>query len=63
MTCPVCGGDTKINDSRSSGERLRRRRECLKCGHRFTTIEVDADYLEKLEAIQKKAVSKHAADS
>jgi transcriptional repressor NrdR len=42
MRCPKCGcQDDKVIDSRSSreGATIRRRRECLKCGHRFTTYE------------------------
>jgi len=42
MHCPFCGHDeTKVNDSRLAGEgrQIRRRRECLKCGERFTTFE------------------------
>jgi len=42
MYCPFCGHEeTKVNDSRLAGERrqIRRRRECLKCGERFTTFE------------------------
>lgn len=43
MKCPYCGyEESKVIDSRSAddGERIRRRRECLKCGKRFTTNEV-----------------------
>ena len=42
MRCPSCEyDDSKVIDSRSAEEGLaiRRRRECLKCGHRFTTYE------------------------
>src|SRR2546422_3148109 len=42
MRCPKCGGqDDKVIDSRASreGATIRRRRECLGCGHRFTTYE------------------------
>ena len=42
MHCPFCGHEeTKVNDSRLAGEgrQIRRRRECLKCGERFTTFE------------------------
>ncbi|MDR0955747.1 MAG: transcriptional regulator NrdR [Candidatus Nomurabacteria bacterium] len=40
MRCPKCGaGDSKVVESRDSGESIRRRRECLKCGARFTTYE------------------------
>lgn len=42
MICPYCTSDNdKVIDSRSSelGYAVRRRRECLKCGKRFTTYE------------------------
>jgi transcriptional repressor NrdR len=42
MRCPKCGGqEDKVIDSRSSreGATIRRRRECEKCKHRFTTYE------------------------
>jgi len=42
MICPSCGAsDTKVVDSRSvdDGRSIRRRRECLECGYRFTTYE------------------------
>ena len=42
MRCPKCGcQDDKVIDSRASreGATIRRRRECLKCGYRFTTYE------------------------
>lgn len=42
MRCPYCGAqDTKVVDSRLSGEgdQIRRRRECLECNERFTTYE------------------------
>ena len=42
MKCPFCGEmDNKVIDSRVAGDGLsiRRRRECLKCGFRFSTYE------------------------
>ncbi len=42
MHCPTCGCDeSKVVDSRpsESNEAIRRRRECLRCGTRFTTYE------------------------
>lgn len=40
MRCPSCTDtQTKVVDSRDTGDAIRRRRECLKCGHRFTTHE------------------------
>mgnify|MGYP003298840763 CR=1 FL=1 len=43
MKCPFCGfEESKVIDSRPTdeGQRIRRRRECLECGKRFTTYEV-----------------------
>ncbi len=42
MRCPKCTSiEDKVIDSRISreGSTIRRRRECLECGHRFTTTE------------------------
>ncbi len=42
MRCPFCGAqDTKVVDSRLSGEgdQVRRRRKCVVCKERFTTFE------------------------
>ena len=40
MKCPYCGyEDTKVTDSRAAEDGIRRRRECLRCGLRFTTYE------------------------
>ncbi len=42
MHCPFCAHvETKVNDSRlaADGRQIRRRRECLACGERFTTFE------------------------
>lgn len=42
MRCPTCGNsEDRVVDSRPSegGEAIRRRRECLTCGGRFTTFE------------------------
>ena len=42
MKCPYCGyRESKVIDSRPAeeGSSIRRRRECLSCGKRFTTYE------------------------
>lgn len=47
MRCPYCGyKEDKVVDSRATAEEsaIRRRRECLKCGKRFTTYE----YIEEV---------------
>ena len=50
MRCPFCGyKEDKVVDSRATGEEsaVRRRRECLKCGKRFTTYE----YIEEVSLL------------
>ncbi len=53
MHCPFCGhADTQVKDSRPSedGAAIRRRRYCIGCGQRFTTIE--RIYLRELTVIK-----------
>lgn len=41
MKCPECGFDeSKVIDSRPTENKVRRRRECIQCGARFTTYEI-----------------------
>ena len=50
MPCPYCGEDSQVIDSRETSNSVRRRRECLDCGSRFTTyerIEAPALYIIK----------------
>ena len=51
MQCPYCtSSETKVTDKRDSGSESRRRRECLKCGKRFTTyerVELDLNVIKK----------------
>lgn len=62
MKCPFCGyTESKVIDSRPTDEdsRIRRRRECLGCGKRFTTYEI----IESLPVIVvKKDKSREAFD-
>ena len=40
MRCPFCGfEDSKVIDSRPKDDKIKRRRECIKCSGRFTTFE------------------------
>lgn len=39
MRCPFCHSDSRVIDTREVGDDIRRRRECHKCGERFTTYE------------------------
>jgi transcriptional repressor NrdR len=64
MECPRClCGDTEVVDTRSAQAQtkisrtklchvIRRRRECMNCGHRFSTIE--AYYQDVFETLNMK---------
>src|SRR4051812_29915875 len=54
MRCPFCGHeDQKVLDSRPAreGDAIRRRRECLNCGRRFSTFELPE--LPRLYAVKR----------
>jgi transcriptional repressor NrdR len=52
MKCPFCASvDSKVVDSRDTESGIRRRRECLTCGKRFTTY-------ERIEAVPLYVVKK-----
>jgi len=58
MKCPYCAyKEDKVVDSRSTAEEsaVRRRRECLKCGKRFTTYE----YVEEVSLMVIKKDGRH----
>lgn len=48
MTCPKCNENTRVIDSKSDEDSTERRRECLVCGYRFSTVEIDRDLYERL---------------
>lgn len=55
MNCPECNGNTKVVDRRT----VRRRRECLVCNHRFSTIELLANQVkQQIEVAPKIKVQK-----
>ncbi len=57
MKCPVCGfPESKVVDSRpiEDGSNIRRRRECLSCGKRFTTFEI-------IETVQIVVIKKNGS--
>jgi len=79
MNCPKCKWSTKVIDSREveGGKEIRRRRECEKCWHRFTTYErpqiarfvvIKSNWekelydREKLESSILKAINKTSLD-
>lgn len=62
-----CGGQTHVLDSRQKSDgSIQRRRECLSCGKRFNTTEVESDVLKdkvkKIDIIYPSAIMMKAAD-
>lgn len=52
MKCPKCnGGDHRVIRSDDTGTEIRRRRECLDCGGRWTTLEVPCAVVERANDI------------
>lgn len=65
MICPKCKSKSKVYNSRPTDDgTIRRNRECLKCSHRYATIEVSADIKKVVETqvvakpVQKQVVAK-----
>ncbi|MFO8102517.1 MAG: transcriptional regulator NrdR [Dehalococcoidia bacterium] len=56
MRCPFCGhADSRVIDSRSTDEGVRRRRECSECGERFNTYEhVDISNITVVKKDQRR---------
>lgn len=48
--CQKCGGVTRVVDTRPNREYIWRRRQCVACGHRFSSIEVTADMAKVRQA-------------
>ena len=64
MRCS-CGGDTRVVDSRVQDVGLRRRRLCMDCGNRFSTLEtVLIEAPKEPKPVAKKApyVAKEVAE-
>ncbi|MGK9450324.1 NrdR family transcriptional regulator [Acidithiobacillus caldus] len=53
MLCPKCGSSKhRVIDSRQYDFGVRRRRECLECGERFSTVEIRKS---EYASLQKKS--------
>ena len=68
MQCPICSSnDIKVIDSRQNKcetiKLIRRRRQCRRCGYRYTTYELTEECLQQLVMIKfdkKKEMIKQA---
>ncbi len=72
MICPKCKSKSRVYNSRPTDDgTIRRNRECLKCKHRYATIEVSADIKKVVEfpkpcikpVVKKKRKPRYAARS
>jgi len=52
MNCLTCSHDTVVIDTRMTSKGLRRRRQCILCGDRFSTIETPVTYTRRKKAPQ-----------
>lgn len=56
MMCPQCGSDDlSMIDSRTSNDQVNRRRLCLNCLCRFSTVEIKKEELQRLRRIENVA--------
>ena len=59
MNCPKCGSGTRVIETRHLPEnQVRRRRECLFCGSRFTTYEITQVTLARYEKMERAQIEK-----
>ena len=56
MICPKCGGRSKVYSSRPKGDTIRRHRQCLKCEHRYATVEILEQKEDALDKPKEKPV-------
>ena len=52
MTCPICGGKTKVVDSVADCECVYRKRSCADCGHTFATTEQESNDINTLKSLR-----------
>lgn len=60
VLCPECGRkSSRLLDSRDVTDGRRRRRECVSCGHRFSTVEMVATMKRGLHRGEKAGRKGH----
>lgn len=55
MNCPKCKGQTAVVDSKPTATGVRRRRKCLWCDHRFSTLETQENFYAHSQRQEWKA--------
>ena len=60
MNCPECqSNQTKTIITRTYDDYIRRRRECISCGYRFTTYEITAETVAQALAVKATYLKEH----
>lgn len=54
MTCPVCGGKTKVIGTKGDCESIHRKRICDECKYIFFTVECEAESSEEYDALMRE---------
>lgn len=63
MKCPVCGSDNITTvDSRSAPDSIVRRKKCLVCNYRWSTIEIDKDQWHSALQIKEERKKRRSKD-
>lgn len=64
MNCPKCGDvRSRVFETVPVGDRIRRRRECKGCKHRFSTVEVMADGLNEPKPVVEELSERDRIDA
>lgn len=62
MDCPLCQADTCVTESRRRDAGFFRRRKCLNCGYRFSTLETPIVKTQPAQPIAQLAKTKYHRD-
>ncbi len=58
MRCPACTtGEGAVLETRVTKLGIRRRRRCITCKHRWSTVEMDAGVVEQLARLSRSAAA------
>ena len=58
MKCEKCQAETQVYDSRPKDNTIKRRRRCVKCKHRFTTVEMYLTQVNQLSKAEERTISR-----
>lgn len=56
MTCPLCSHpDTRVFRTTERAGRVRRTRQCCRCGHKWATVEIAESEAQRVETVKRLA--------